>query len=92
MINKKHFTNYNNDIELIFVELNKFTKAENECNSIQDNWFYFLKNAGSLALVPKNLPTEAVSAYEVSNESGMPPEELALQYKKENSLQYSAVL
>lgn len=82
MINKKHFSDYNDDIELIFVELNKFNKKEEECCDIQDNWFYFLKNAGDLTLVPKNLPAAVKSAYEVSNESGMSKEELELQYKK----------
>ena len=82
MINKKHLTDYNDDIELIFVELEKFNKQESECQSIQDNWFYFLKNAGDLTLIPKNLPQTVKSAYEVSNESGMSKEELELQYKK----------
>lgn len=82
MLNKKHLCDYSDDIELIFVELNKFNKKENECQSIQDNWFYFLKNAGDLTLVPQNLPAQVNSAYEVSNESGMSKEELELQYKK----------
>jgi len=82
MINKKDFTDYHDDIELIFVELNKFNKKEIECESSFDKWLYFLKNAGDITVVPKDLPEPIKSAYAVSNEAGMTAEELELQYKK----------
>jgi predicted transposase/invertase (TIGR01784 family) len=82
MLNKKDFTDYNGDIELIFIELTKFTKQETDCQTDFDKWMYFLKNAGDLTVTPKGLPRSIESAYSVSNEAGMTPEELELQYKK----------
>jgi predicted transposase/invertase (TIGR01784 family) len=93
LMNKKHFTTYHNDIELIFVELKKFTKIQEECEGIQDDWIFFLKNAGDLALIPKDLPEPVQSAYEISNEAGMSKEELEMQYKHKEwiSVQISAL-
>jgi len=88
VLNKKDFTDYSDDIELIFIELNKFTKTQAQCNGIQDDWIFFLKNAGELTVIPKNLPEPVVTAYEVSNEAGMSKEELELQYNKQ---QYIAI-
>jgi predicted transposase/invertase (TIGR01784 family) len=92
LINKKTLTTYSHDIELIFIELKKFTKTQQECQGIQDDWIYFLKNAGDLTMIPKNLPQQVLSAYEVSNEAGMSKEELEMQYKKKEwiSMQISA--
>jgi len=88
VLNKKDFTDYSDDIELIFIELNKFTKTQAQCNGIQDDWIFFLKNAGELTIIPKDLPEPVVTAYEVSNEAGMSKEELELQYNKQ---QYIAI-
>jgi len=82
MINKHDFTDYSDDIELIFIELRKFTKTLEQCEGIQDDWLFFVKNAGDMTKMPKNLPPQVNSAYEVSNEAGMTTEELELQYKK----------
>jgi len=68
--------------------LNKFTKTQAQCHGIQDYWIFFLKNAGELTVIPKNLPEPVVTAYEVSNEAGMSKEELELQYNKQ---QYIAI-
>ncbi|MEY8248740.1 MAG: Rpn family recombination-promoting nuclease/putative transposase, partial [Bermanella sp.] len=83
VLNKKDFSLYSHDIELIFVELNKFHKSQEQCTGIQDDWIYFLKNAGSLSVIPKDIPATVETAYDVSNEAGMSPEELELQYKKQ---------
>ena len=88
VLNKKDFTDYSDDIELIFIELNKFTKTQAQCNGIQDDWLFFLKNAGELTVIPNNLPEPVVTAYEVSNEAGMSKDELELQYNKQ---QYIAI-
>jgi len=82
MINKKDFTDYHDDIELIFVELNKFIKNEKDCETNFDKWLYFLKNAGDMNFIPQDLPEPIKSAYSVSNEAGMNAEELELQHKK----------
>ncbi len=88
LLNKKDFSEYSDDIELIFVELKKFNKTQEQCNGIQDEWIYFLKNAGELTVIPKNLPDSVMTAYEVSNEAGMSQEELEIQYNKQ---QYIAI-
>ena len=57
--------NYIKDIEFNFIELPKFTKKENELNSIIDQWVYFLKNAENLEVKPENLKDEGLKyAYE----------------------------
>jgi predicted transposase/invertase (TIGR01784 family) len=83
VLNKKDFSNYSDDIELVFVELNKFNKSLEECKNIQDNWMFFLKNAGELDFIPTDLPKSVKTAYEVSNEAGMSIKELDLQHKKQ---------
>jgi len=89
VLNKKDFSLYNHDIELIFVELNKFTKALEECKNDQDNWLYFLKNAGELEFMPKTLPKTIETAYETTRTANMKPEELELQYKKQEFIAVS---
>ena len=48
LLEKDDFVKYNDDIELIFVELPKFNKELDELENIKEQWIYFLKNAGSL--------------------------------------------
>ncbi len=93
LINKETFTTYSDDIELIFIELKKFTKTQAQCDGIQDDWLFFLKNAGDLSMIPTDLPPLVQSAYEVSNEAGLTKEELELQHKKKEwiSIQISAM-
>lgn len=47
--------NYIKDIEFNFIELPKFTKKENELESIIDQWVYFIKNAENLNVIPENI-------------------------------------
>jgi len=82
LLEKKHLIEYSDDIELIFIELPKFTKKEEELNSIQDKWLYFIKNAGSMEYVPKNLNDEIEKAYQMANEANFCEEELDLQHRK----------
>ena len=82
LLEKKNFIEYSDDIELIFIELPKFIKTEKELTSIQDKWLYFIKNAGSLEYVPKNLSKEIEKAYQIANEANFTEEELHLQHRK----------
>jgi len=43
LLEKKRLTEYSDDIELIFIELPKFTKAEKDLQTIQDKWHFFHK-------------------------------------------------
>ncbi len=84
LLEKKHFIQYSDDIELIFIELPKFNKTEQELISIQDKWVYFIKNAGNLDYMPKNLNQELEKAFSIANEANLSEEELELQHKKKD--------
>jgi len=51
------------DLEFNFIELSKFDKADEELGDIIEKWVYFIKNAGSLTMVPKS----AASIPELNN-------------------------
>jgi predicted transposase/invertase (TIGR01784 family) len=84
LLEKKKLIEYNDDIELIFIELPKFNKIESELTSIQDKWLYFIKNAGRLEYIPKNLNKELELAFKIANEANFNEEELELQHRKKD--------
>lgn len=94
LLEKEEFINYNDDIELIFVELPKFTKELDALQSIEDQWVYFLKNAGSLEYMPQNLNKEVLKALNDANEANLTKEELEAQHKRKEfiSIQKLAIL
>ncbi len=69
---------YRDDLELVFMELPKFNKSEQELTTMLDKWCFFLKNAGSLNVAPKTLTKERPieHAFQIANKVGMSPEEL----------------
>jgi predicted transposase/invertase (TIGR01784 family) len=75
---------YSDDLEMVFVELPKFNKPVDELATILEKWLFFLKNAGSLQTVPKNLTTERPieHAFQIANKVGMTLEELESQEKR----------
>lgn len=86
LLEKTELVEYGGDIELIFIELPKFKLSEEALTNITDKWIYFIKNAGSLAYVPKSLETEKAigKAFEIVNEAGLSPEELEIQHKRKD--------
>lgn len=82
LIEKEAFIEYNDDIELIFVELPKFNKQESDLQDIRDKWIYFVKNAGTLDYVPKEMGSELNKAFEIINEANLSETELEAQYKR----------
>lgn len=42
------------DLEFNFIELPKFDKTEEQLDGIVEKWIYFIKNAGSLTMIPKS--------------------------------------
>jgi predicted transposase/invertase (TIGR01784 family) len=72
--NEHHFQ----DFELNFVELPKFTKSLEELEDIKDKWIYFVKNAGTMTMIPHQLeePKELREAFEVANQMSWSKEEL----------------
>jgi len=81
LLEKTEFIDYSNDIEMIFVELPKFNKTLQELKTIQDKYIYFIKNAGSLECIPKELNT-LQKAFGIINEANLSQEELEIQYKR----------
>ena len=67
-----------NDIELLFVELPKFTKELEQLETITDKWIYFIKSARSLTGIPDNMGDnpELQRAFEIANQANLSPEEL----------------
>lgn len=57
-------------------ELPKFNKSELELKTVQDQWLYFIKNAGCLEYVPKNIQKELEKAFAIANEANLTMEEL----------------
>ncbi len=82
LIEKAAFIEYNDDIELIFVELPKFHKQENDLEDIRDKWIYFVKHAGTLDYVPKDLDSEFSKAFSIINEANLSEAELEAQHKR----------
>lgn len=66
------------DIELVFVELPKFSKRLEELETLTDKWIYFLKNAKSLEVVPEQMgEVQAIKkAFEVANRADLTRQEL----------------
>jgi len=75
---KKNNSDYNWDVELVFVELPKFKKDIEKLENIQDKRIYFLKEVDDLSVEPewfKNIK-EFNEAFTIANESWMDEEEL----------------
>jgi len=84
LIEKNRFIEYADDIELIFIELPRFTKSEQELQTLQDKWLYFIQNAGSLEYIPHDIDKEIQKAFDIANEANLGEEELELQHKKKD--------
>jgi predicted transposase/invertase (TIGR01784 family) len=90
LLDKDDYFKYpNSDLELVFVELPKFNKTEEQLVDITDKWIYFLKNAGSLEIVPKTLEVEKpISlAFKIANKANLTREELDDQEHREIFIQ-----
>ncbi|MBN2617953.1 MAG: Rpn family recombination-promoting nuclease/putative transposase [Spirochaetales bacterium] len=82
LLEKESFINYADDIELIFIELPKFTKKLEDLAGIKDQWIYFIKNAGTLEYVPETLSSTVKEALNVVNEAAFTADELEIQRKR----------
>jgi len=80
---------YTDDLELVFAELPKFTKGEEELESTLDRWYYFLKHADDLEAVPATLRQDPsiMHAFELAEKSALTPEELEDQERREIFIQ-----
>ncbi|MGR0481474.1 MAG: Rpn family recombination-promoting nuclease/putative transposase [Candidatus Electronema sp. V4] len=80
---REYLLKYSDDIELIFVELPKFSKQENELTSITDKWLYFIKHAGELNFIPQSFTEPQLrEAFDIANTACLSEEELEVQFKR----------
>ena len=92
LLEKEEFIDYSDDIELIFIELPKFKKGLKELKTLQEKFIYFIKNADTLSLIPKELE-DISQALSTINEASLTKEELELQHKRREfiSVQKSSI-
>jgi len=83
LLEKENFSKYKDDIQLVFIELPKFNKEFEECDSIEEKWIYFIKNARDIKVLPKITDPNLKKAFEVANTASLSKEELELQEKRE---------
>ena len=83
LMEKQRLMEYSDDIELIFVELPKFNRTQDELTNIQQQWIYFIKNAGRLDIIPQSLDTPCIHrAFEMINEAGLSEAERETQHQR----------
>ncbi|WP_417915321.1 Rpn family recombination-promoting nuclease/putative transposase [Candidatus Electronema sp. JM] len=83
LMEREFLLQYSDDIELIFVELPKFSKQENELSSINDKWLYFIKHAGELNFIPQSFTEPPLrEAFDIANTAALSEEELEMQFKR----------
>ncbi|MBF2026581.1 MAG: Rpn family recombination-promoting nuclease/putative transposase [Oscillatoriales cyanobacterium C42_A2020_001] len=82
---KEELTTYSNDIELVFVELPKFTKELDDLETLTDKWLYFLKFANKLKSVPPSMESVPAlnHAFKVAQQSRLTRKELEILEKRE---------
>ncbi len=73
------------DVELVFVELPKFTASLEELATLADKWLYFLRHAKDVSVVPASLKKvkEINKAFETAKEANLTKKELEIQERKE---------
>jgi len=71
------------DFRFTLAELPKFTKTEQELETIEDKWLYFLKHAKRLKAVPSVIREQAIQdAFEIANELNWSKQELEMYEKR----------
>lgn len=75
----------NHDLELIFVELPKFTYSVDEVTSLMEQWLFFLKNARQLQDIPAGIAQVPAirQAFEMATAANLSPDELEDLEKRE---------
>jgi predicted transposase/invertase (TIGR01784 family) len=95
LLETQTLSEYNGDIELVFIELPKFIIPESNLNDMQDRWIYFIKNAWQIETIPQELSHNPAlqKAFAIINEANMSPAELDMQHKRKEfiMIQRSAI-
>jgi len=82
MFDKQHMIDYSDDIEMVFVELPKFTQGFDALHGILDQWIYFLIHAGMMDYIPDSFAQPVATALSLIDESVMSQAELEAQHKR----------
>jgi predicted transposase/invertase (TIGR01784 family) len=82
---KDDLTDYSDDIELVFVELPKFTKPLDQLETLVEKWLYFLKSANELEAVPAKMQGVPAldHAFTVAQQSKLSRKELEILEKRQ---------
>ncbi len=66
------------DLELVFVELPKFTKTLAEIETLTEKWMYFLQHTRELEVIPETMGAVPAirQAFEVANQANLNRDEL----------------
>jgi predicted transposase/invertase (TIGR01784 family) len=82
---KEDFTTYNDDIELVFVELPKFNLVLEDLETLSDKWIYFLRYANQLDSVPTSMSVEPAinHAFKVAQQSKLTRKEMEIMEKSQ---------
>ncbi|MBW4552757.1 MAG: Rpn family recombination-promoting nuclease/putative transposase [Aphanocapsa sp. GSE-SYN-MK-11-07L] len=82
---KDDLTDYSDDIELVFVELPKFTKTLDQLETLVEKWLYFLRSANELEAIPLKMQgVPALNhAFTVAQQSKLSRKELEILEKRQ---------
>jgi predicted transposase/invertase (TIGR01784 family) len=65
------------DMNMYFIELEKFNKAPKQLETVTDKWIYFIKEVENLVVIPENLDDEGLTeAYKDANKNSWTKQEL----------------
>ena len=78
---KEETTNFkytDNNMELVFIELPKFTKELSQLETLADKWIYFMKYANTLTQVPQTMDIvpEIHQAFDIANQVNLSADQL----------------
>jgi predicted transposase/invertase (TIGR01784 family) len=82
---EQQFESPDTEIELVFIELPKFSKELAALETTADQWIYFIKNTSTLETVPETLSAvpEIQKAFRIAREDNFTQEELKELQKQE---------
>jgi hypothetical protein len=79
MVEKDTLVQSSDALEWNFIQLPKFNKAEADCQSVADQWLYFLRHAPELSAIPESVTAKNVrQAYEIVTRANWAEEDLAI--------------
>ncbi|MSQ84723.1 MAG: Rpn family recombination-promoting nuclease/putative transposase [Myxococcales bacterium] len=84
LLEQHRFTNYTDDLELVFVELPKFGKTEDQLAAIDEFWLYFVGHSGTMDRVPPRFAADPAlrQAFELTEESKLSLAGLEMQHRR----------